>query len=551
MGTSNKDASFNSRKINRRTALKIAGGVIIAGAAALGAYELSLPKPGPAAVTTSTMSTSSIKTGGTLTIAIDSDIVRLDPHASSAAVDRVMYQSLYGHFLDLNLKTEIIPAIAASCTQPDSQTYVFTLRDGVKFHDGTAVDADAVKFNFDRMMGLLDQKLLPTPNLRKSEISSIDQVTVVDNKTVKTALKAPFAPFLSVLTDRVGMLVSPTAVQKDPVAFVKNPVGAGPFKFVEWISGDHVTLNRNPNYYLPGEPYLDTVIIKPVVDPSTRLLNVESGTVDFVRFFADSDINKIKNDAATGNFGYIVNPSFGFQGFELNNMKAPFDNKSARQAILYAIDVQQYIDTITFGVEQAINGPITPAHGAFYDSTFKPFDKWPHADLDLAKQALQQAGMPNGFSFDFITLPTTAERQVAELFQSQLNAIGIKMNIVQEDFTRILTDSENHNFQACRLGWSGRPDPDQNAYVWFHSTGSLNDARYDNPNVDNLLQQARSTTITSDRISLYKQAVRQISTDAPYIFLTAFPNGFVWRSNVKGFSPIPDGMVRAVEMYKT
>jgi peptide/nickel transport system substrate-binding protein len=552
MGTSAGKSKDSSTPDKNRRRILLAGGVIVVGAAAvLGGYELGLFKPSPSTMTTSATSSAAIKTGGTLTIAIDSDIVRLDPHASSAAVDRVVYQSLYGHFVDINLKTEIIPAIAASWTQPDSKTYIFTLRDGVKFHDGTPVDAAAVKFNFDRMMGLLDPKLLPTPNLRKSEVSSIDTVSVVDSKTVKIALKAPFAPILGVLSDRAGMLVSPTAVQNDPVAFVKNPVGAGPFKFVEWISGDHVTLNRNPNYYVPGEPYLDTVIIKPVADPSTRLLNVESGTVDFIRFFADSDINKIKSDAATGNFGYVVNPSFGFNGFELNTMKAPFDNKFARQAILYAIDVQQYIDTITFGVEQQINGPITPAHGAFYDSTFKPFDKWPHADPDLAKQALQQAGMPSGFSFDFITLPTTIERQIAELFQSQLSAVGIKMNIVQEDFTRILTDSENHNFQGCRLGWSGRPDPDQNVYIWFHSTGSDNDMRYNNPTVDNLLQQARSTTTTSDRIPLYQQAVRQISSDAPYIFLTAFPNGFVWKSNVKGFSPIPDGMVRTTEMYKT
>ena len=545
---------MSNKKINRRTALKIVGGVAVVGAAAvLGGYGLGAFKPGPgptSATTMSAMSTSSIKPGGTVTIAIDSDIVRLDPHASSAAVDRVMYQSLFGHFVDLNLNSEVIPAIAQSWTQPDGLTYIFTLRDGVKFHDGTPVDADAVKFNFDRMMGLLDAKLLPTPNQRKSEISSIDKVTVVDSKTVKMTLKQPFAPMLSVLTDRAGMLVSPTAVQKDPQGFVKNPVGAGSFKFVEWISGDHVTLNRFPNYYEPGLPYLDTVIIKPITDGSTRLLAVESGTVDFIRFFNNSDINKVKSDAASGKFGYVVNSSFGFQGFEMNTMKTPFDNKFARQAVHYAVDIQQYVDTITFGVEQAITGPVTQAHGSYYETAFKPFDKWPHADPDLAKQALQQAGMPNGFSFDYKAVSTPLARQIAELFQSQLAVVGIKMNIVQEDFTRLLTDSENHDFQAEAIGWSGRPDPDQNVYVWFHSTGSFNDMRYSNPAVDSLLDQARASTSTSDRIKLYQQAVRQIVSDAPYQFTTAFPNGFVWNSTVKGFSPIPDGMVRTARMYK-
>jgi peptide/nickel transport system substrate-binding protein len=544
-------ASDANKKVSRRTALKVVGGAVVVGAAAvLGGYYSGAFKAGPTATTATASVTSSIKPGGTLTMAIDSDIVRLDPHASSAAVDRVVYQSLYGHFLDLNLNSEVIPAIAQSWTQPDSVSYVFTLRDGVKFHDGTPLDADAVKFNFDRMMGLLDAKLLPTPNNRKSEISSIDKVTVVDSKTVKMALKQPFAPILSVLTDRAGMLVSPTALQKDPQGFVKNPIGAGPFKFVEWISGDHVTLNRFENYYEPGLPYLDTVIIKPITDGSTRLLAVESGTVDFIRFFNDSDINKVKSDVASGKFGYVVNSSYGFQGFEMNTMKAPFDNKSARQAVHYAIDVQQFIDTVTFGVEQAINGPITQAHGAYFETAFKPFDKWPHGDPDLAKQALQQAGMPNGFSFDFKTVSNPLNRQIAELFQSQLAAVGIKMNIVQEDFTRLLTDSENHDFQAAAIGWSGRPDPDQNVYVWFHSTGSFNDARYSNPTVDSLLDQARSSTSTSDRVKLYQQAVRLIVSDAPYQFTTAFPNSFDWNSTVKEFSPIPDGMVRTTRMYK-
>ena len=158
--------------------------------------------------------------------------------------------------------------------------------------------------------------------------------------------------------------------------------------------------------------------------------------------------------------------------------------------------------------------------------------------------------MPSGFSFDFKTIQTSLGRQIAELFQSQLAAVGIKMNIIQEDFTRLLSDSENHDFQACAIGWSGRPDPDQNAFIWFHSTGSFNDARYSNPDVDKLLEQARAASATSDRVKLYQQAVRQIVSDAPYQFTTAFPNGFVWNSTVKGFSPIPDGMVRTTRMYK-
>lgn len=533
--------------MNRRTALKIAGGAIVVGAASvLGASQLGVFKPRP---TQQGTTQTTIKRGGTLTIAIDADIVNLDPHASTAAVDRVLYQAIYSHFVDLDANLNLIPAVAEKWTQPDNKTYIFNIRDGVMFHDGTKVDADAVKFNFDRMMGLLDKSLLPIPNLRQTEVSPIDKVEVIDSLTVKISLKSVFAPFLSVLADRAGMFVSPTTLKKDPQGFVQNPVGAGPFKFVEWKKDDHVAAERFPNYYQKDLPYLDRVIIVPRIDTSKRLQDLRSGTVDFIRYFATSDIDTVKKEAAAGNIFYRVDPSLQFQGYFLNNSKPPFDNKLLRQAVRYAVDLEELVNTVYFGVDKIIYGPLTAAHNPYYDPDFKPYPKWPKADLDSAKQALAKAGVPNGFEFELKTVPAPSNRQEAELIQSQLQKVGIKVNVVQVDFTRILADGAGGTFQMIGIGWSGRPDLDQNMYQFWHTNAPNNYARYNNPDVDKGLDDARTTTATDDRVKLYRDAVSRIADDVPYLFTRSPSNTYAWRKGVSGFIPVPDSMVRPGTMY--
>ncbi len=530
--------------VNRRTAVKVIGGaVVVAAVAVAGGYQYGLFRPAP--------TRPAIKRGGSLTVAIDSDIVRLDPHASTAAVDRVAYQSIFGHFVDLDENLNIVPAIAEKWTQPNDKTYLFTLRDGVKFHDGTKLDADAVKFNYDRMLGKLDKKLLPTPTARASEVSSIDKVEVVDPLNVRITLKDTFAPFLGIITDRAGMFVSPTALQKDPEGFIQKPVGAGPFKFVEWKKGDQVAMERFADYYEKDLPYLDRVVIVPRPDASKRLADLRAGTVDFVRFFADRDVDTVKSEASAGRIEFSLKPSLGWLGYEINTSKPPFDNKAARKAFQYATDAEEIVRTVYFSVSEVIYGPITSAHKPYIDPDFKPYAKWPTADPDLAKKTLADAGMSGGFEFELQTGIDPVAREEAELLQAQLLKANIKVKVSQVEFTRLLTDTEKGNYQVAAIGWSGRPDPDQNIYGFYHSKGSFNFTRYANPAVDDLLERARKTVTVSDRVTLYRNAIKTIVDDAPYVFIRAFANSMAWRKGVAGFVHVPDTMIRTAGMFQS
>ncbi|MGZ4123781.1 MAG: ABC transporter substrate-binding protein, partial [Tumebacillaceae bacterium] len=183
-----------------------------------------------------------VKKGGNINIALDADPPKLDPAFSSALVDRMVFQSLFDKLVDLDSNGKIIPMLAESWDiSQDQKSYTFHLHQGVKFQDGTDFNADAVKFNLERD--------LDKASTRRNELKAIDKITVVDANTIKIDLKQPYAPFLSVLTDRSGMMVSPTAAKKDGANFMAHPVGTGPFMFKDRVKGASITLVKNPNYW--------------------------------------------------------------------------------------------------------------------------------------------------------------------------------------------------------------------------------------------------------------------------------------------------------------
>jgi peptide/nickel transport system substrate-binding protein len=262
--------------------------------------------------------------GGTLRIAMDADNTTMDPHRSTAAVDRQVYNNIYSKLVDIDAKFGIVPQLAESWeVKGGGLVYVFKLRKGVKFHDGTDFNAEIVKWNFDRMR----DPALASP--RRSEIAPVKDVKVVDPYTVEITLSASYSPFLTVLTDRAGMMVSKAAVEKFKDDYARNPVGTGPFRFVEWVKDDHLTIKRFDGYWEKGLPYLDEVIYRPIPDPSVRFTSMRTGQVDFMHQIAPKDVAQAK-----GEKGLKVSeiPSLWWQGMHLNNQVAPFNNKALRQA---------------------------------------------------------------------------------------------------------------------------------------------------------------------------------------------------------------------------
>jgi peptide/nickel transport system substrate-binding protein len=469
--------------------------------------------------------------GGTLRVGMDADNTTMDPHRSTAAVDRQVYNNVYGKLLDIDVKFGLVPQLAQSWEIRNAGlTYVFKLRQGVKFHDGSDFTAEIVKWNFERMR----DPALASP--RRSEIAPVKDVKVVDSHTVEITLSAPFAPFLSVLTDRAGMMVSRAAVEKFKDDFARNPVGTGPFRFVEWVKDDHLTLRRFDGYWEPGLPHLDEVVYRPIPDSSVRFTAIRTGQVDVMHQIAPKDVA-----AAKAERGLKVSeiPSLWWQGIHLNNQVAPFTSKALRQAMWYAVDRTVIQRVVYYGQGAVAWSPFPPSMWA----QDRDFADW-RRDVAKAKARLAEGGMPNGFAFTVKGWNQPTQVQELQIVQVQLKDIGVDMKIELLEFGKLLADLNGHNFVALRIGWSGRPDPDGNAHVFLHSKGGLNRVRYNNPKMDELLDQARAESDQGKRTGLYAQVTRLAAEDAPYVWLHHDAEVKVWANAVKGFEHVSDGMIR-------
>lgn len=476
--------------------------------------------------------------GGTLRAGLDSDPPNMDPHRSTAAVDRQVYQNLYDKLVDTDANLTIVPMLATSWTSsPDGKTVTFKLRQGVKFQDGTPFNADAVKYNFERMK---DPKF---PSARRSEILPVQSVTVVDASTVRLNLEKPYSPLLYVLTDRAGMMVSPAAAQKEGLDFALHPVGTGPFSFVEKIPQDHVTLQRNPNYWAKGEPYLDRIVYRPFVDDNARVANLKSGDVDIINRVPAPQIKSLAAEAAKpdARFKLLVHGAFEWDGIYLNVTKPPFDNKALRQAFNATIDRNAIANVV-------LQGAVFPAYSFFPNGTpaYDPNWKIPPRSIPLAKEKLQAAGHPGGFEFTVLSTPGPVNQSILQAIQSMAAEAGIQMKIQLLEFGQLLTTTDHLQHQAALLGWSGRPDPDFDIYPFMTPSGigSFNDAGYTNPKVTELLDAARLLNDMNQRRRAYGEVTKILADDMPYVWLY-FPKEYkLVSTKVHGYVHVPDGMMR-------
>src|SRR5215203_5500857 len=267
---------------------------------------------------------------GTLYVALEAEPPELDPNLSSAYVDRQVMASLYDKLVDINQQGEIVPMLAKSYdVSDDSKVYTFHLREGVKFHDGTPFNAEAVKFNLDRYQ--------EKDSVRSTEVEPIESVEVVDPMTVRVTLSEPFAPFLAVLTDRAGIMASPKAIKENNGRISKDPVGTGPFKFVERVRGDHITVEKNPDYWREGLPKLDKIIYRGITDENVQYQNLQSGELDLIDSIPLVEVNSLQK---SGDYRVSIEPGLGYNGIWLNVTRPPFDNEKLRQAVYHLVDRQ-------------------------------------------------------------------------------------------------------------------------------------------------------------------------------------------------------------------
>lgn len=514
------------RRITRRDLLRHgAAGALAAGL--LGAPDLALPA-----------FAQSGGRGGTLRAGLDADPPNLDPHRSTAAVDRQVYQSLYDKLVDTDADLKLVPMLATSWSvSQDGRTYTLKLRQGVQFHDGTPFNAQAVVSNFNRMR---DPKF---PSARKSEITPVTDVVATDPSTVQIKLERPYSPLMYVLTDRAGMMVSPAAAEKDPLNFALHPVGSGPFSFVEKIPQDHITLKRNTAYWMKGLPYLDQVIFRPFADDNARVANLKSGDVDIINIVPAPQVKQLAQDSAKPGASYRLSEhgAFQWQGIWLNVTKPPFDNKALRQALSATIDRSAIANVI-------LQGAAYPAYSFFPNGTpaYNPAWKVPPRNVTQAKERLQAGGHGSGFEFTLLTVPGQQAQALAQAVQSMAGDVGIQTKIQIIEFGQMLDVTDKLQHQAALLGWSGRPDPDFDIYPFVTQSGigSFNDAGYTNPQVQTLLDAARVLQDMGQRRRAYDQVTQILADDMPYVWLY-FPREYkLLSSKVRGYVHVPDGMMR-------
>ncbi|MGH2443229.1 MAG: ABC transporter substrate-binding protein, partial [Chloroflexota bacterium] len=345
----------------------------------------------------------------------------------------------------------------------------------------------------------------------------------------------------SILTDRAGMMVSPKAVRGEGTNFAQNPVGTGPFKLQERVKGDHITLVRNSHYWRKGYPKAREVVFKVFPDANTQLLNLQSGQVDFIDTVSSQNVPTVTHDKS---LKLVEKAGYGWAGFWLNTKSPALSSKLVREAISLLINRKQYVSVVAGRTAKAADSPYGPG-----DLAYGPWDKAPKQNVAQAKKLLSKAHASN-VTFNFATVTDPVAQRAAQVLQSMLQAGGITMNIQAENFPTILDQLSKHNFDAAAVGWSGRPDPDQNSYNHFLTGGPNNYGQYSSSVTDKYLNIGRRQVINKKRKAAYGKVAEQLAKDVPYVFLDHANNSFGMRARVKGFVYVPDGIIRAVGMTK-
>ncbi|TME74760.1 MAG: hypothetical protein E6I48_08535 [Chloroflexi bacterium] len=450
--------------------------------------------------------------GGTVTFGLENDVSNLDPMLSGLFVDRNIHYAMYDSLVRVSPKGDIIPWLAESWKySDDAKSVTFTLRKGVKFHDGSVFDADAVKWNIDRYIQTKGSS-------RTADLGSVDSVTVVDASTVRFNLKAAFSPLLGALVDRAGMMVSRKVVEAMGADFTLKPfkAGTGPFILTEAVKNDHYTLEKNPDWWGTDKdgnklPYLDKIIVKPIIDADVRLTNLRTGDLQIINQLNGKDVPAVQTDPT---LTYQQVGSFSWNSLVPN--EAPgyiFNEKRYVKAVAMAIDRDEILAK---GPAQGVGlvgyGPISPAHFAF-DASFKP---WPKADPEGAKKLVASVG-PNPLKFELLVQSgSPASLQEAQLIQAQLAKADIVADIKTQLFNDIITLAQSHKHPGIAIyGWSGRLDPDGNTYDFVVANSPNNDSSYSNDQVTTLMKQERAESDPAKRKALLTQAQQIYVVDDP------------------------------------
>ncbi|MGR6771515.1 glutathione ABC transporter substrate-binding protein GsiB [Pectobacterium brasiliense] len=490
-----------------------------------------------AAGVTAAMAASPVWAAKDAVIAVGSTFTSLDPYDANDSLSQTVAKSFYQGLFGFDKEMKLVNVLADSYdVSPDGLTYTVKLHPGVKFHDGTAFNAAAVKVNLDRASN-------PDSRLKRYNLfKMIEKTEAVDDLTVKITLKTPFSAFVNNLAHPAAVMISPAALKQYGKDIGFHPVGTGPYRFVTWNQTDFVKVEKFNGYWKAGLPKLDSITWRPVVDNNTRAALLQTGEAQFAYPIPFEQAKVLeKNDK----LALVASPSILHRYISMNVTQKPFDNPKVREALNYAINKEALIKV-------AFSGYATPAEGPLpssidYSVKYHP---WPY-DPAKARELLKEAGYPDGFTTTFWSSHNHSTAQkVLQFTQQQLAQVGVKVQVTAMDAGQRAAEVEGKGVKetGVRLfytGWSASTGEADWALSPLFATASwppaqFNTAFYSNPQVDADLANALKTTDRTEKQKLYKDAQDKIWADAPWIFLATERLVSANSKKLTGFYVMPD-----------
>ena len=472
---------------------------------------------------------------GTLRVGMESDVELLDPARSGGLPDRVVLAAVCDKLIDTTPGGDFAPQLATAWAwSPDGLSLTLSLREGVRFHDGTPMDADAVRANLERYR--TDPK-----SVRKGELRPVTGVEV-DGRTVRLRLSEPYAPLVAVLADRAGMMLSPAQIRNAPDDASSRPACAGPFRVTERVPQDHISLERFPDYWNAGAVSLDRVVYRFLPDSTVRLANLRAGALDMIERVAPADWADVSADKRLRTYR---TPSIAFRLVSFNVTGKTLLGRDARVRAAFVASV----DRATIN-QVAMDGVYVPANqfeavGTRYNDPALPV---PPRNMDRAKALLAEAGVTGRVPVSMLVSNTPLDAQIGTMVQAMASEAGFDVSIRTQEAVSGTEAMRRGDYETGMVIWSGRPDPDGNASIWLSCGGFVNFGKYCSKQMDELLAKGRTLTDPAARVPVYRDVAQLAAADVPYMVL--YNPTWLWATSgkVSGFTPQSDGLMRMTGM---
>lgn len=465
--------------------------------------------------------------GGTVVVYSPQDLDYLDPHRYAASGTQEIMLNVFEGLVKPAPDGSVVPAVAKEYSiSDDHRTYTFTLREGIRFHNGDEVTVEDVQYSLQRMQELVG-----------GELNNIKEVQILDDSRVQVSLKEVDAAFLT-------HLVRGVIPESNEGKHNQQPIGTGPFKFIEYIPEVRVVLEKNPYYWQEGLPYLDRAEFRIIPDRETAFMAFQAGQLDIY-----PRLDHIHMETLGDQYTFITGLENLVQIMAMNNAIEPFDDIRVRQAINYAVDVDEIIELVAYGYGEKLGSNFSPAMEFYYlEGLEDVYDR----DLDKAQVLLKEAGYEDGFSMT-IKVPSNYDFHVdtAQVIASQLEAVNIDVSLQLIEWGVWLDDVyQGRNYEATIIALSGKLDPHQ-VLRRYTSDYARNFFNYENSQYDRLIQGAILEVDETVRVEKYQEAQAILSQEVPCVFIMDRVFNVALHPELNGFKIYPIYLIDLTHIHYT